>query len=304
MLTPGTAQTIPVVNGTVTVATDGTITVTPDTGFSGDIDVPYSIVDQDGATDSAIHSVVTGNAPPEVTDPDPAPGTPFIDPLDAENIIVPAVDGQPLTIDLDDYLTDPNGDLLTITPGTLPAGASFDPATNEVTFTPTVDNNGDTVIPFSVTDNNGGTITPTLTIQPVNPLPEAVDETVTTGFETPVIVDLLANDTDPDADPLTITQINGVLLTRGTPQSIMVSNGTVTVAADGTVTVTPSNGFSGTIVVPYSIVDQDGATDSAVHIVEVPNAPPAVIDPDPAPGTPSIDPLDACLLYTSPSPRD
>ena len=55
---------------------------------------------------------------PEVLDPDPTPGTPSIDPLDAENIIVPAVDGQPVTIDLDDYLTDDNGDPLSITPGT------------------------------------------------------------------------------------------------------------------------------------------------------------------------------------------
>ena len=292
-LTPGTAQTIPVANGTVSVAVDGTITVTPNTGFAGDIDVPYSIVDQDGATDTAIHSVVTGNAPPEVIDPDPASGTPSIDPADADNIIIPAVDGQPVTIDLDDYLTDPNGDTLTITPGTMPAGATFDPATNELTFVPTVDNTGDTVIPFTVDDGNGGTTAPTVTIQPVNPLPAAVDETVSTAFETAVVIDPLANDIDPDADPLTITQINGVALTQGIAQTITVSNGSVTVAADGTVTVTPSNGYSGVIVVPYSIVDQDGAIDSAVHIVEVPNAPPEVIDPDPTPDTPSIDPLDA-----------
>ena len=209
-------------NGTVTVAADGTVTVTPSNGFSGTIVVPYSIVDQDGATDSAVHIVEVPNAPPAVIDPDPAPGTPSIDPLDAENIIVPAVDGTPVTIDLDDYLTDPNGDPLTITPGTLPAGATFNPANNEVTFVPPVDNNGDAVVPFSVTDSNGGMITPTVTFQPVNPAPDAVDETVTTGFETPVIVDPLANDTDPDADPLEITEINGVLLTPGTVQSCLL----------------------------------------------------------------------------------
>ena len=195
---------------------------------------------------------MVANAPPEVVDPDPTAGTPFIDPLDVENVIVPAVDGQPVTIDLDDYLTDPNGDTLTVTPGTLPAGAAFDPVTNELTFVPAVDNNGDTVIPFTVTDNNGGTITPTVTIQPVNPVPDAVDQTVTTGFETPVDIDPLANDTDPDGDPLTITEINGVVLTPGV--TIPVTNGTVTVATDGTITVTPDTGFLGTIAVPYTIV--------------------------------------------------
>ena len=182
----------------MSVATDGTITVTPDTGYAGDINVPYTIEDQDDATDSAVHTVTVGNAAPEVTDPDPTPGTPSVDPLDAENIIVPAIDGQPITIDLGDYLTDPNGHALTITPGALPAGATFDTANNELTFVPTVDNTGDTVIPFTIDDGNGGIITPTVTIQPVNPGPDAVNQTVVTTLDTPVVIDPLANDTDPD----------------------------------------------------------------------------------------------------------
>ena len=168
------------------------------------------------------------NTAPEVIDPDPTPGTPSIDPLDAENIIVPAVDGTAITIDLDDYLSDHNGDLLTITAGSLPAGATFDPASNELTFVPTVDNTGDTVIPFTVDDGNGGVITPTVTIQPVNPGPDAVDESVVTTPDTPVVIAPLANDTDPDNDPLTITEINGIALTPGVAQTIAVPNGTVT----------------------------------------------------------------------------
>ena len=285
-VTPGVAQLIAVPGGTVTVDTDGTVTVTPDDGFSGDIDVPYTIEDQDGATSSATHSVVVANAPPQVIDPSPAPGSPSIDPSDSENIIVPAVDGQPVTIDLDDYLTDANGDPLTITVGTLPPGATFDPATNQFTFVPDPDNDGNTVLPFTVTDNNGATSTPTLTIEPVNPAPVAVDETVTTSFETPVIIDLLTNDTDPDGDPLTVAEINGVPLTPGVEQTIPVSDGTVVVSAAGVITVTPDNGFSGNLNVPYLLSDQDGATDSAVHTVEVETAPPVI--PDPTPGEWSI----------------
>ena len=127
-----------------------------------------------------MHTVTIGNAPPEVIDPDPTSGTPSLDPLDSQNIIVPAVDGQPITIDLDDYLTDPNGHALTITPGTLPTGATFDSTNNQLSFVPTVDNTGDTVIPFTVDDGNGGVITPTVTIQPVNPGPDAVNQTVVT----------------------------------------------------------------------------------------------------------------------------
>ena len=193
--------------------------------------------------------------------------------MNAENIIVPAVDGTAITIDLDDYLADHNGDPLTITAGSLPAGATFDPASNELTFVPTVDNTGDTVIPFTVDDGNGGVITPTVTIQPVNPGPDAVNQTVSTTPDTSVVIDPLANDIDPDGDPLTVTEINGTALTPGVAQTIAVPNGTVTVAADGTITVTPDTGYAGDIDVPYTIEDQDSAGDS-------------------------------CLLYTSPSPRD
>ena len=60
----------------------------------------------------------------------------------------------------------------------------------------------------------------------------------------------------------------------------------MTVAADGTITVTPDAGFSGAIDVPYTIVDEDGETDMAVHTVEVPDAPPVAPEPEQAPATP------------------
>ena len=189
-----------------------------------------------------------------------------------------------MTIDLDDYLTDPNGDPLTITPDTLPSGVTFSPATNEVTFIPPVDNEGDTVVPFSVTDDISGTITPTVTFQSVNPAPVAIDDMVTTSFETPVTIALLANDSDADGDPLMVTEINGVPLTPGIAQSIPVPNGSVVVAAGGKFILVPNDGFSGVIEVPYTIADQDNAVSSAVHSVEVANAPP--VEPEQAPAAP------------------
>ena len=132
----------------------------------------------------------------------------------------------------------------------MPTGATFNSTTNELTFTPAVDNVGDTVIDFTVTDGNGNTINPTVTIQPVNPPPVAVDETVSTAFETSIGIDPLANDSDPDGDSLTITEINGVALTSGV-QTITVTNGMVNIAADGMITVTPDMGFTGTIDIPY-----------------------------------------------------
>ena len=254
--------------GTVNVGEGGNTIANITSAASGDQPDPST------AGDDLDESVQVVNDPPIVIDPDPTPGTPSIDPLDPESILVPAVDGTPITIDMTDYLTDPNGHPLTITPGTLPPGATYDPVTNTLTFIPSVDNVGDTVIPFTVTDGNGGTTTPTVTIQAVNPAPEAMDETVPGAFETPTVIDPLANDTDPDGDPLTLTEVNGVPVTPGIPQTIAVPNGTVTIDANGVITVTPDDGYSGVIDVPYTIVDQDGATATATHTVDVPNAPP------------------------------
>ena len=111
-----------------------------------------------------------------------------------------------------------------------------------------------------------------------NAPPVAVDQSVTTQPDTPVDIDVLANDSDPNNDVLVVTVVNGVAVTPGTPQTIAVPNGTVMVAADGTITVTPDAGFAGDIDVPYTISDPDGETASAVHTVEVPNAPPVAVD--------------------------
>jgi uncharacterized repeat protein (TIGR01451 family) len=258
-LTPGVAQTIAVPNATVTIAADGTITVTPDSGFSGTIDVPYTIVDQDGASSTASHFVEVGNAPPVIEIVDQAPDAPSIDPADPNNIIVPAIDGQPLTIDLDEYLIDPEGDGLTIDFESLPEGATFDPATNELTFIPTIDNNGDTVLPVSVIDSAGNEITPTITIQPINPAPVAAPEVVETTAETPVVVDFLANDTDPDNDTISLL---------GAPVLLDPASGTLELIGEDWV-FTPAPGYSGTAVIAYTLQDQDGNTATSTHSVVV-----------------------------------
>ena len=60
-------------------------------------------------------------SPPVLVDPDGTPGTPSIDPLDPAHLIVPATDNVAVSIDLDDYVTDPNGDPLSFSVGALPS---------------------------------------------------------------------------------------------------------------------------------------------------------------------------------------
>ena len=93
-----------------------------------------------------------------------------------------------------------------------------------------------------------------------NIAPVAADDSVTTPFETSVLIDVLANDTDADpGDTLSIQSV-------GTP-----SNGTAVIEA-GQIRYTPNNGFSGADSFTYVATDGT-ATDNATVNVTVEEQP-------------------------------
>ncbi|MGQ7250026.1 Ig-like domain-containing protein, partial [Halomonas sp. V046] len=107
----------------------------------------------------------------------------------------------------------------------------------------------------TLTDSDGDVATTTLTIDVKDDVPDAVDDD---GGEinenTPITVDVLANDVAGADGPLTLT---GASLDDPAQGSVTFN------AADGTVTFTPADGFDGEAVISYSVVDADGDTDSA-----------------------------------------
>jgi hypothetical protein len=86
--------------------------------------------------------------------------------------------------------------------------------------------------------------------------PEAEDDTASTAEDTPVSIDVLANDEDPDGDLLTVTAASAL-------------NGSVVIEADDHLTYTPNPDFSGTDWIRYGVEDGDGDTDDAVVAVDV-----------------------------------
>ena len=83
-------------------------------------------------------------------------------------------------------------------------------------------------------------------------------------------INLLANDSAPDGG-LAIVSINGVALTGGA-QTIAVTNGTVVIAANGSMTFVPNENFNGNISFDYVATDADGDTDTAtVNITVTPS---------------------------------
>ena len=98
--------------------------------------------------------------------------------------------------------------------------------------------------------------------------PEAVDDSETTDEDTPVTVEVLANDSDPDGDDLSII---------GTTEP---ASGSITLNDDGTITYTPDADFSGEDSFTYTISDGNGGEDTAtVTITVIPvNDPPVAVD--------------------------
>ncbi|MGI9143732.1 MAG: Ig-like domain-containing protein, partial [Fluviibacter sp.] len=94
----------------------------------------------------------------------------------------------------------------------------------------------------------------------VNAPPVAVDDSYTVERGATITINPLTGDSDSDGGSLTILSINGVLLTPGLAQTILVTNGTVSISAAGIITFTPALGFSGIVSFPYEISDGQGGT--------------------------------------------
>jgi hypothetical protein len=89
----------------------------------------------------------------------------------------------------------------------------------------------------------------------VNCPPVAVDDMATTVNGFPVTINVLANDSDPNGDPLTVTSVTDP------PNGTAVNNG------DGTVTYTPDCGFFGIDTFNYTISDGQSGTDTGTVTV-------------------------------------
>jgi Bacterial Ig domain len=88
-----------------------------------------------------------------------------------------------------------------------------------------------------------------------NQAPVAVDDSAQTVNGFPVTINVVANDSDPDGDPLTVTGVSDP------PNGTAVNNG------DGTVTYTPDCGFFGTDSFTYTISDGQSGSDTGLVTV-------------------------------------
>src|SRR5690606_36556088 len=91
-----------------------------------------------------------------------------------------------------------------------------------------------------------------VTACPSNRNPLAGPAVATTPHATPVVIAALANDSDPDGDPIAIESI-----------ATQPAHGRVTILPDGLIEYTPAEGFSGTDRFVYTLVDGYTAPDGS-----------------------------------------
>lgn len=230
-------------NGTTVVNSDGTITYTPNPGFSGTDTFSYTVSDKCAEATAVVTIVV--NTPPT---PQPDAGA--------------CLCTGATTIDLKANDTDADNDALTVTAVTQPAhGTATLNANGTVSYAPTNGYTGSDSFTYTVSDGRGGTAVGVVTITNNNQAPILVNDAATAAAVTPVTVNVLANDSDPDGQALAVRSV-----TQG-------ANGTVAINANGTVTYTPNTGFSGTDTFSYTVFDGCAEVTATVTITVTPPPP-------------------------------
>ena len=234
----------------VTDNNDGTFTLTPPADFNGEVTLSYDVTDGEltaPATQSVTFAAVNDAPVADVVLTNQAAAEDA-----AFSYEVPA-----------DAFGDVDGDALTLSATLaddteLPSWLTFDGAT--FTGTPVQADVGSLDIKVIATDPSGeiATQTFTLTIGATNDAPVSVGDAYSTDEDTALVIPaagVLVNDTDDDGDALDAVLVSDV------------SNGALTLNADGSFTYTPNADFNGSDSFTYKA--NDGTADGNTVTVDI-----------------------------------
>ena len=229
---------------------------TPHSNYAGSDSFSYTITDGQGGTDTATVTITVTpvNDPPVAND-------------DASSVAEDSTNNQ-INVRAND--NDIDGDLITISSITQPTHGTASYNSSYVFYTPATNYNGFDSFTYVINDGHGSTdsATLTLTVTPVNDPPIANDDSATVAEDSiNNLINVLANDVDPDYNPLTVTSIS--VPAHGTTST----NGVF-------IFYTPAPNYVGSDSFTYTINDAQGGVDSAtvaIIITQV-NDPPNAVD--------------------------
>jgi VCBS repeat-containing protein len=247
-------------HGSVVVNADGSVTYTPATAYFGTDTFTYHT--SDGSLDSLNAATVTVtvgsvNTPPVAVD---------------DSATTP--EDMPVVLNLVANDTDVDSTTLSVVSLTAPLhGSAVVNVDGSVTYTPAANYFGSDTFTYHTSDGSLDSLnaaTVTVSVTPVNDAPVPVDDSATTSEDTPLVLNLVGNDTDVDSTALSVVSVTAPL------------HGSAVVNADGSVTYTPAANYFGTDSFTYHT--SDGSLESlnagtvAVSVIPANDAPVAVDD--------------------------
>ncbi|MBI1729318.1 tandem-95 repeat protein, partial [Candidatus Acetothermia bacterium] len=262
-------------NGTVTINANGTVTYTPNVGFSGTDTFTYKICDPGNLCDTATVTV-------QVTSPNLPPV--------ANNDTAATASSTPVVIAVTSNDSDPEHEALSVIALTQPThgNATINPD-GTITYTSNPGFTGTDSFTYTVCDPHGlcstATVTVTVRAAPVtNRPPDAINDTMSTNEDTPVTIDVKANDSDPDHDVITVISLT------------QPSHGVATLNGDDTVTYTPSANYNGSDSFTYTISDGHGGSDTATVTITISPVNDAPVANNDSTSTPEDTPVTVSVL--------
>ena len=235
-----TVNTTPVVNvqsGTLALNVDGSFSYQPDSDALDVDSFTYSVSNEQGLTSTAqvVLSKTGSNSPAEANDDE-----------------YTLLEDSPATLlNVLENDTDANGDTLTLTNVTNTIGSARI-VNNRIEYTPEPNYFGEVTLNYTIADGTPAqsSAMATLIIIPVNDAPIAVaDSAAMQEDASPILVDVLANDTDIDSNNLTITSVG----TEFGSASIV----------DNKIQYSSAPNTHGVAIVSYSVSDNNGAEATA-----------------------------------------
>lgn len=245
-----TSVTVPSGPGAGSAVASGTSIAFSSSGWSGQTSLQYAGSNSNGAGPAA-------------------PATILVKPVVSAATGLTATPGQAKTVPMAPYaltsgvtsMSLPNG------PNTAKGTASFSGTT--LTYTPSAGQTGSDTFAYTATSAGGVSAPANITFQiNANRNPTPVNDTYTVAYQTPATFSVLANDSDPDGDALTIVGVN-----PGNKGNVSYTSNSVTYS--------PLPGTSGSD--QFSYVASDGKGGSALGYVNVtinppPNQPPVLVN--------------------------
>jgi gliding motility-associated-like protein len=230
-------------HGTLVVGTTGNVSYTPNTEFIGVDNFTYTVEDNDGGVSNIANVIIAVYERPNALDDDTMTMT-------NEDVYVhilanDIIGSAPLDSTTVEIITD-------VTHGT----AVPDPVTGIVHYVPDNGYYGTDHFTYTVRDTfNSLSDTANVTIR-IYKAPIAVNDSVTTEEDIPVVIDMAMNDT---AFGISLNYASIAVITQP-------SHGIVDIHADGTATYSPTIGYFGSDFYEYTIDDNNGFTSNVARV--------------------------------------